>query len=454
MILEKRIPSSLQFLFFSVFVVLLISTSFFMSQLKPTLAIGIAIAIAIFLVSFLDTNVALCLLILSMLLSPEIGRRSIYGEGMTLRIEDFLLVIIGFAWIAKNAYYKELDELGLLRKTPINPYIFGYIVVCAATTALGMIAGRVNPKTGFFFILKYFEYIIVYFILVNHLHRKKQIHNYTILLLVTCLIVCAIAILQIPRGMRVTAPFEGAHGEPNTLGGYLVFMLAIVMGLFFTMKSINIRGVLGGMSLIITLVLLYTLSRSSWLSALAMVLFFIVLLKGKEKIIAMLMTLAVLFALILFAPNRVKQRVTGTFVNKRVSWRQEKVLGQTLDQSASARITDWKNGIRDWLGNHFIFGYGVTGYSFMDAQFVRIAVESGIVGLIAFFLLIKSIFRHAWFSYKNVKDPLFKGLTFGYLAGLVGLLAHAIGTNTFIIVRIMEPFWFLTGMVMMLPELE
>jgi hypothetical protein len=34
------------------------------------------------------------------------------------------------------------------------------------------------------------------------------------------------------------------------------------------------------------------------------------------------------------------------------------------------------------------------------------------------------------------------------------LLFHAVGSNTFIIVRIMEPFWFFAGVVLMLPQLE
>jgi len=31
--------------------------------------------------------------------------------------------------------------------------------------------------------------------------------------------------------MRASAPFEGAQGEPNTLGGYLIFMLSLMVGL-------------------------------------------------------------------------------------------------------------------------------------------------------------------------------------------------------------------------------
>jgi hypothetical protein len=42
----------------------------------------------------------------------------------------------------------------------------------------------------------------------------------------------------------------------------------------------------------------------------------------------------------------------------------------------------------------------------------------------------------------------------GFTAGLVGLLVHAFGANTFIIVRIMEPFWFLTGIVIALAAMD
>jgi len=49
---------------------------------------------------------------------------------------------------------------------------------------------------------------------------------------------------------------------------------------------------------------------------------------------------------------------------------------------------------------------------------------------------------------------LYKGLAMGFLAGFIGLLVHAVGANTFIIVRIMEPFWFVLGMVARIPALE
>ena len=40
------------------------------------------------------------------------------------------------------------------------------------------------------------------------------------------------------------------------------------------------------------------------------------------------------------------------------------------------------------------------------------------------------------------------------IAGLMGLLVHGLGANTFIIVRIMEPFWLVVGLVMGAAKLE
>ena len=46
-------------------------------------------------------------------------------------------------------------------------------------------------------------------------------------LLITYVIVVFVALSQIPSGNRLTAPFEGRAGEPNTLGGYLILMNSI-----------------------------------------------------------------------------------------------------------------------------------------------------------------------------------------------------------------------------------
>ncbi|MDY7033529.1 MAG: hypothetical protein SVY10_16675 [Thermodesulfobacteriota bacterium] len=156
---------------------------------------------------------------------------------------------------------------------------------------------------------------------------------------------------------------------------------------------------------------------------------------------------------IFLMPPTVKERIAFTFTQPKHSTQME-LGGIRIDTSTSDRLRSWKDVItKDWI-KHPILGHGVTGYRFLDAQYPRVLAETGLLGLVTFFWLICSLFFTTLKTYKNTQDRFHKGLSLGFLAGLGAMLGHAIGCNTFIIVRIMEPFWFLAGIVMMLPLLE
>ena len=435
-----------------IILLLALTLAFFMPRMSAGKTIAIAAGIILFIVSFASSQAALYILIFSMLLGPEIvvGKTvgASLGRGVTLRIDDFILVIIGFSWLARMAVYK---ELGLFLKTPLNKPIAFYIIVSLISTLIGALMGRVDIKTGFFFVLKYFEYMIVYFMVVNHLHDKRQIRHFLWALFFTCAAVSIIGMAQIPGGGRVSAPFEGEVGEPNTFGGYLVFMMALGIGLLLTSNLWRDRLIYGGISAIAFIPFLFTQSRSSYLAFFPMLLVF-VWLSEKRKVIAIsLLFIAILLPLT--APQAVKDRVSYTFTQRFHPGQHVQVGDVRLDTSTSARLISWKQALKDTV-KHPIIGFGVTGYSFVDAQFPRVLVETGIIGIISFIFLIAAIFKQGNIVFRETNDVFHRGLSMGFLAGFIGLLVHAIGANTFIIVRIMEPFWFVLAMVVMIPELE
>jgi len=339
-------------------------------------------------------------------------------------------------------------ELGLFLRTPLNKPIAYYILICLVSTLLGSLFGRVELKTGFFFVLKYFEYMIVYFMVVNHLTDKKQVRNFTWALIVTCVIVSVMAVYQIPSGGRVTAPFEGAAGEPNTLGGYLVFMIAICIGLLLTAPSFGQGVIYLPLILLFVIPMIYTQSRSSYLAVIHVLLTFIWLSEKRNWILAVL--LLIIVSLPFTAPEAAKERINFTFTQGFDRRDVVEIGGVKLDTSSSARLVSWREAVRDLMQHPFI-GYGVTGYRFIDGQYIKVITETGFVGLATFFYLIVTIFRRI---HSDSESRLHRGLSMGFLAGFIGLLFHAVGSNTFIIVRIMEPFWFITAMVIMIPELE
>ena len=415
----------------------------------------IIIAVTVGIVSFVNTEIALYILIISMLLGPQFivgGPTPLPGRGrpFTLRMDDILLVIIGLSWFLKTAIRK---ELGLFTKTPLNGPITYYFVVCMISTLFGYMMGRVTGGlgiTGFFFVLKYFEYFVVYFIAVNHLKEKKQIERFLFTMLAVSFIVCIIAIAQIPTTYRVSAPFEGPEGEPNTLGGYLVLMLSIVLGLWLTYGSKKQKFILGMLSFLIAITLAATLSRASWISLIPMVMTLLYFSRRKFPIIATLIIITLIASFML--PASIKERALFTFDQPKEKG-QVTIGNVRLDTSTSDRIKQWKNILQIHFIKHPILGYGIRG-GLVDAQYARVLAETGLLGLITFFILLFSIYMNALHTYRSTTDPLFSGLSLGYLAGFIAMVTHGIGTNTFIIVRIMEPFWFLTAMIIMIPEIE
>src|SRR6185295_8237708 len=101
-----------------------------------------------------------------------------------------------------------------------------------------------------------------------------------------------------------------------------------------------------------------------------------------------------------------------------------------------------------------IFGWGVTGWHFLDSQYFRSLSETGLFGFSTLVFLLYRVLRMAFASLKAMqdRDPFYYALAAGFIAGTVGLMVHAIGSNTFIIVRIMEPFWLVCALVYVLPD--
>ncbi|MDF0667310.1 MAG: O-antigen ligase family protein [Nitrospira sp.] len=418
----------------------------------PTVGMQAVVGFVIVLTAFTSVSAALYLLIASMLLSPEvaIGRiegRGVGGRELSFRMDDILLVVIGFSWLVKNIVYR---ELALFRETPLNRPIAAYMAICVVSTLVGVLNGHVRPMTGFFFVLKYFEYFFVFFMVVNHVRSQQQVVGLVVALLTVGLLVSLYAISQIPSGQRASAPFEGESGEPNTLGGYLVFLLAIMTGLLLHVQFLPIRITLLALSGFAVLALMATLSRSSYLAGIVLLMTVGLTQWRRPRVLTLLLVIVALVPLL--APPNVKQRVNETFFGRQYGG-EIKVGHVGLDLSTTERLKSWAYILKDWVHDP-ILGRGITGYAWADAQYVKIIGETGLAGLVAFGFIIYRLWRCARESFLSQADPFAKGLAHGFLLGLVAMLAHGIGANTFIIIRIMEPFWLCAGLVMLLPTLS
>jgi len=398
------------------------------SQLETSMGILIGLGIAVSVIVFFKTKIAIYLLIGSMLLSPEFGVGGLattggtLGRGVTFRFDDFLLVIIAVSWLIKSALYK---ELGIFKKTPLNGAMLLYAFALLLSTLLGIAAGRVEVMTGGLFVLKYIQYFVVFFLIINNIEDQKQVRRYWLAVLVVALIVAAIGLAQIPGGGRVTAPFEGDSPEPNTLGGYLAFLILICIALSLNLPDYRRRISYLLIAFFLFVPFLFTLSRASYLGIIPGLA--VVLLLNHQRLISYTLV-ALSLSLLIFPnvfPQAIRDRVTYTWTQEARPG-QVTVFGQRLDTSTSARLQSFQSAIEDFYEEP-LFGYGVTGWRFIDAQYFRTLLETGILGLFALLLLFYTLFRLGLDRLRHSgEDPFSKGLAIGFLGGFVCLLFHAI----------------------------
>ena len=133
----------------------------------------------------------------------------------------------------------------------------------------------------------------------------------------------------------MSAPFEGEIGEPNTFGGYLLFIGVVVAGLLAKTDSSKTKQILAVLLLFIIPPFLFTQSRTSYLALIPalMVLGFM----ADRRIIILGVLMISFLVSPLFLPTAVKNRIMYTFTQPEEKG-QIQIGNIRLDTSTSARL--------------------------------------------------------------------------------------------------------------------
>jgi O-antigen ligase len=230
-------------------------------------------------------------------------------------------------------------------------------------------------------------------------------------------------------------------------------MMSIALGFLLTPGSVSRKGPLIALMVTGSLALMATLSRASFL-AWAVVVLIVMLHISYRKPLIFALVLCLTASVPMWAPKTVRDRIMFTFGGQAAEKGQIKVGKMRIDTSTSDRLKSWQRSF-EWWQRSPVWGGGITGGPFMDAMYPRVLVETGLLGAAAFLALLWATFKVGVRTLKEARDdPPLRGLALGFMFGFIGMLVHAIGANTFIIVRVMEPFWLFAALVVRGPALE
>lgn len=410
---------------------------------------GLLVALIVSFFTLIKPENALYFIIVSMVLSPEINLGRVPGRAIVVRAEDIVIIMVFFSWLVWQITH------GQFKKTIISALdlpLLLMVIVWFVSTSGGVISGRLNPVKAMFYVLKYVEYYILYFLVVNTAEvTENHLKKYLLVGLICCLIVAGYAYLLMPKYERVFMPFDTEAGIPGgesgTLGGYLLFMISLLFGFFVTIRKPR-RWIYLLFIVFLVPPFIRSLSRASFYAIVPALVFLFILAPPEEKIKLVLVLSAGFFLLSIFAPGlrqSVLRRLRETFTGK--EYVQVGPVSLPLEMSAAARVDTWRKALTQWVVEHPLFGYGVTGVGLSDAQYPLIIGETGLIGFFSFLFLIYNIFHIAFYVFRKATQEYWRALALGLIVGLVGFLFQSIAVNTFIIIRIMEPFWFVVGLI-------
>ncbi len=119
---------------------------------------------------------------------------------------------------------------------------------------------------------------------------------------------------------------------------------------------------------------------------------------------------------------------------------------QTLDTSISTRLqAEWPNALRAFMRNPLL-GSGYSSITLAtDGNYFRILGETGLLGLITFFLIIALYMKYILNAMKSIDSPVTKSLLIGILSGICGLLLNALLIDVFEASKIAYILWLLIG---------
>ena len=385
------------------------------------------VALFVYILTFIDIRIGLAALFLTIGMSPELT----IGEVSNVRLEDFVVPVIFIAWITRL-----IEKREEFAPTVLKAPIILYIVVAIVASLLGITAETTKPTRCFMVFGKTVEYFIIFLIVLNNIKSEKDAKAFIIMAIIIAIISSfrSLTTYEIEKETIRATRVMGPPGETaNILAGYIIMNMGITVGLFLSLQNIRYRLLLGLIFFFLLYTLMFTFSRTGY-AALALGLIFFGIIKKRQVLFVVLVAL---IAFPLIAPPEVANRAM-TISN---------VPTQDQPESWKARVAAWNESI-DVVISSPLFGKGLGSVNLADTdnEYVKVAREMGILGLLVFVWLMVKIGIQAFFAYNNVTyDKFIHGYIAGYLIAFLSILIHAMGATSFTSIRTMETFMLLTG---------
>ncbi|TSC88368.1 MAG: Uncharacterized protein G01um101416_36 [Microgenomates group bacterium Gr01-1014_16] len=393
------------------------------------------------------------LILLVIPLYPKFPILGVSGTFVSVRLEDFLIAAVFLIYLLRKPTFP----------SPLHKSLLLYLFIGLVSTFSAIVLTKsVSLNLGVIHLLRRVEYMSLFFVGFSFLKSLSQIPFLIRTILITSLLVALYGLGQQFLGFPIitTTNSEFSKGLALTLGqnarinstfaghydlaAYTVFPLLLILGLV-SLPSIRYKPVLLFLGTLVYWTLLLSASRVTF-AAFYLVAFAFVWLIGKKVWIPLLIILA--FFSVLVSPQlagRYRQLIfplasAQVPVDEQTA---DALVPVAEDRSFNIRLkAEWPRAIRAFLKNPILgTGYSSVGLA-VDNDYLRALAETGILGLLAFLLIIVRFFKTPLPFRPSLEGIFILSVTLS----LVSLLINALFIDVFEASKIALTTWLLLGL--------
>ena len=402
--------------------------------LDPLVAGGVFLLAAAFVLSVarLDLCVLLLLFVRSSIdFSTE---HSLVALAPAAKIN--LAAVLNLLLIASGSVYIVAKRVDVW-KLPGARFFGGFLVV-----SLVSFARTPSIPTAVADWLRNLSCLIVYAIVATMFVGKRKVERVTWTIVLSAIVPLCVGFYQKPTGAGFSSflMFQRIFGtffHPNAYGLYLVLVIVLTyLLLHLKQRPIQRTGLLL-LLLGCSLSLLWTYSRGAWIAAVVSVGLIALLTRWRSAFAA----LGIIVILAVALPQ--------------ISKRFQDVIGVLGQGSFQWRVTLWKKMI-SLVISHPVLGYGLGSFYFYSEgwaahnDYLRLAFETGVFGLVLYLLSVCSIGVYALRLTRRNIEPFVRVLSVGFVAILGGYLVASAAENVVMMPVLQWYLWALAGVVVAL----
>lgn len=414
-------------------------------------------------------------LIIFIPLYPKFPLFNVPGTYVTVRLEDFFIIIVLLLWgICQFKYNKRLVAQPLFQAF----ILFWFIGFVSLLSAL-LITDSVVPHLGILHWGRRLEYMLLFWVAATSSVNRQQIKTLLWVFVFVTLTVVFYGYGQFFLGFKVVSTIDkdfstgilstlAPTGRVNStfaghydLAIYLSYFLIVMTGvLFYIKKTWQKLGIIF-LSFLSFILLGYTASRISFLGAIAGVVLILWLFKKRIMVLALLL----FSVIIVMAIPQFRERIIAT-INVNLLNRVDKnyvpagglprdiATGESTNytelevgRSFSIRLIDeWPRAFNAFYKNPLL-GTGYSSISLAtDNDYLRALGETGILGFTSIAIIFVILLKH-FLKVIKTNDIFLKSFSIV----IIGIIINALITAMFIDIleasKVASLFWILLGVV-------